>query len=99
MKKSELENFETIWEKSLQEPNLIQADVKKREIDLSLTTILDRFMALAEKSFKQNKIKKMDYDELINQTNGFKKILAKINDKAIISNEMTECIKQKTLKF
>ena len=99
MKKSELENFETIWEKSLQEPNLIQADVKKREIDLSLTTILDRFMVLAEKSFKQNKIKKMDYDELINQTNGFKKILAKINDKAIISNEMTECIKQKTLKF
>jgi len=99
MKTSGSDNFETIWEKSLKEPNLIEADVKKREIDLSLITILDRFMVLAEKSFQQNKIKKVDYDELINQTSGFKKILTKINDKAIINDQMTESIKQKKLKF
>lgn len=76
--------FDAQWEKSLQEPAVRKATVKKVENTISVADVLDSFQELADKALKQRKVKKPDYDELSGQLARLRKLVARIGEKTLL---------------
>jgi hypothetical protein len=98
MENTNLDNFEIKWEQALKQPPVKQVDVQKIEADISVSTILDRFLLIAERSLKQGKIEKADYDDLVVHTSNLKKVLTKIKEKDLVNEEMAKRAKLRELK-
>ncbi|MBD3185143.1 hypothetical protein GF312_22880 [Candidatus Poribacteria bacterium] len=94
MKNNTSEQFDALWEKSLKEPPLREVDVKKIEVDLSLSAVMDRFVLSAEKYLDRGEIEKEDYNDFVTQAENMKKVLTKINEKDLVSKEIEEKAKK-----
>jgi|HubBroStandDraft_4_1064222.scaffolds.fasta_scaffold2103640_1 hypothetical protein len=85
------EEFEVIWQNSRKAPVVHQAtQVKKVQIDLSLSGILDRYMVMADRFLAQGKIQKSDHDALVASVAGLKAILHRMNEKDLVTREVTD---------
>lgn len=79
------EEFEAIWQNSRKAPVVRQAQIKKVQIDLSLSGILDRYMVMADRFLAQGKIQKSDHDALATSVAGLKAILQRMNEKDLVT--------------
>ncbi len=89
------EQFKAVWQHGEKEPHIKKIEVKKIKVDISLSSILDRFIKCAEKSMEKGEIDRSDYEELIDLTDKLKNILSKIDDKKLITKEIEEKIRKK----
>lgn len=94
MEKLTLEQFDAIWEQNTTEEPLVEVEVRKLDVDLSLSTMLERFLSSAERYLEQGKIKKDDYDELVAVAGSMQKILTKMKEKDLIAEEIKEKAKK-----
>lgn len=89
------EDFEIAWQKSAGEPPAREISVKKIEVDLSMDALLDKFLLLSDKYLKQGKIKKGDHDEIFQQVGSLKHVLARIDERKLMADQITAIGKQK----
>jgi len=85
MELASIQQFKQKWELGEKDPVVTKIERKPRELDFSLSTVLNRFIPYAEKALERGKIEKADYDELISLVAKLKKVLDKIKDKDIIA--------------
>ena len=83
------QQFDALWESAKSGPVFRQADVKPIQADLSLSGILDQYMAMAARYRDQGTISHLDYDELAAGVTALKVILARIKDKDLVAQEMS----------
>jgi hypothetical protein len=94
-----LTEFEALWEKVKNEPQVLKAETTVIQADLSLTGILNQYMAMVAKQRDQGKINQQDYNDLDGAVTALKAILVRINDSELVAEAMAQnapALKQKT---
>jgi len=72
--------FERLWEQAIREPEVKECkEVTKVDFDLSLDTLLKRYMEFAEKGVAENRFSHTIYSKLKEQTESYRKTLADID--------------------
>ena len=84
------QQFEALWQQSQHQFVMQPAAVQPIQLDLSLSQMLDRFMAMADRFLAQKKIKQADYDELVEAVARLRPILLRINEQDLLSREMSQ---------
>lgn len=84
------QQFAALWESVKNGPVYTQADVKPIQADLSLSGLLDQYVTMATQSHNQGKISQQDYTDLTAGVNALKAILARINDKQLVADWVSQ---------
>jgi hypothetical protein len=79
------EEFEKLWESAKVQPVVRRPQAAAIKADLSLTGILNRYMAMAANHREWGKISQQDYNDLDSAVNALKSVLARINDSALVA--------------
>jgi len=82
--------FESLWEGVKNRPLVRAAQPPPVAADLSLTGILNHYMAMAGKHREQGKISSQDYDALHAAVESLKAVLARIHDGALVAEAAAE---------
>lgn len=88
MAKLSPDEFEALWQSCQQAPVVHQATTAPVQLDLSLSGMLDQYLAMASRFLAQGKINPADHGALIVAVADLKLILNRINDKGLIKEEM-----------
>lgn len=79
-------DFEALWNGVKERPLVRVAQPAAIQADLSLTGILNQYMAMAATQQSQGKISAQDYSDLTTAVNALKAVLARINDSALVAD-------------
>ncbi len=79
-------DFEALWESIKERPLVRSGPAVPIQADLSLTGILNRYMAIAANHREWGKISQLDYNDLSSAVNALKTVLARINDSALVAD-------------
>jgi hypothetical protein len=82
--------FEALWENAKSQPGFRKADTKPIQVDLSLSGILNQYMAMAARHRDKGRISQIDYDELAVAVTALKVILVRINDSDLVAEAMSQ---------
>ncbi len=83
MEESTTQDFETLWEQSIRFPEHKEVSVEKIKVDLSITDLMDRYLAFSEKAVAQGQMKKSVFEKLSAQTDAYKEALSQIDPEVI----------------
>jgi hypothetical protein len=78
------EEFEALW-RDAQKESAVREVVKPIQLDVTLSGVLDRYMTIADEFLAQNKISKIDHDELIAAVSALKAIPTRINERELVA--------------
>lgn len=78
--------FETLWQNVKNAPLVRRAEPAPIHADLSLSGILDHYMAMARLQREWGKVSSQDYIALEYAVNALKGILVKINDSELVAD-------------
>jgi hypothetical protein len=87
------QEFEALWQEALKGPVVREAAVKPIQVDMSLSTILDHYAAMADGFLAQGKISKVNHDALIAAIVALKAVLAHINEKDLVAEHIANTAK------
>ncbi|MCB8978734.1 MAG: hypothetical protein H6657_15035 [Ardenticatenaceae bacterium] len=87
--------FEKKWREGLEESSIIVEEFDGVKHELSLEAMLDYYVRLIEKQVGLGRVTKVDYGDLVSRINSLKEILAKINDKDVITNDVRKRVKHR----
>jgi len=79
-------DFETLWENVKERPMVRRALAAPIQADLSLTGILNQYMAMAATHRDQGKISPQDYADLNTAVDALKAVLVRINDSGLVAD-------------
>jgi hypothetical protein len=86
--------FEALWAGVKERPQVRTAKVAQTapaiQADLSLTGILNQYMAMAANYNQQGKISAQDYADLNTAVDALKTVLARINDSALVAQAVAQ---------
>lgn len=82
--------FEALWEGVKNQPRVRTAQAAPIQADLSLTGILNHYMAMAAQHRDQGKISQQDYADLNTAAEALKAVLARVNDSALVADAVTQ---------
>jgi hypothetical protein len=82
--------FEALWESAKSQPVFRKADTKPIQADLSLSGILNQYMAMAARQRDKGRISQIDYDALAIAVAALKEILVRINDGDLVAEAISE---------
>ncbi len=88
MAKLNSEEFEALWQSCQKAPVVHQATTTPIQLDLSLSGMLDQYLAMATRFLGQGKINAADHGALMAAVAELKLILNRINDQALVKEEM-----------
>jgi hypothetical protein len=77
-------DFNAKWEKSQQEPTAKMAAVKKVDLPISASDILDGLQRLADNALGQGTLKKSDHDELVSHLGNLRTTLQRIGEPVLL---------------
>jgi hypothetical protein len=80
--------FETLWQNVKTQPVAPRAEAKPIQADLTLTGILNHYMAMAALQREWGKLTQQDYNDLESAANALKTVLARIKDSELVSEAM-----------
>jgi hypothetical protein len=80
------EDFEALWNGVKERPLVRAAQPTPIQADLSLTGILNHYMAMAATHQSQGKISAQDYADLSAAVDALKAVLVRINDSALVAD-------------
>jgi hypothetical protein len=78
--------FEALWQNVKNLPMVRHAQPAPIQADLSLTGILDHYMAMAAKQREWGKLNQYDYNDLETAVNALKKVLARVKDSELVAD-------------
>jgi hypothetical protein len=87
------EEFEALWQKAQNAPAAQVAPTRTIELDVSLSTMLDRYAKMADSSLSQQKISKIQHDALVAAIAALKAALAAINEKDLLAQHLADSAK------
>jgi hypothetical protein len=94
-----LADFELMWEKVKDGPLFLKAETAAIRADLSLTGILNQYMAMAANQRDQGNISQEDFNELNAAVTALKAILVRIKDSELVAQAVARnaaALEQKT---
>jgi predicted oxidoreductase len=77
--------FETLWQNLKSRPVIRRAEATPIQADLSLTGILNHYMAMASQQREWGKLTQPDYNDLDAAVNALKAVLVRIDDRALVA--------------
>ncbi len=93
-------DFEALWNESQQGTKEKKISVQNKiEVDLTLGSILDRYIAFASKADKENKVRHSVFENLVKEAEKFKKGLAAVDDDSVLDKLSTELMQRISRRF
>jgi hypothetical protein len=81
--------FEAMWAKSQKEPQTKVVAVKKVDLEVTVNDVLDGIQGVADNALRQNALKKQDHADLVGHLGDLKKVLTKVDPKALLKAATT----------
>jgi hypothetical protein len=78
--------FETLWQKAQTQPRFRKVETPLIQADLSLTGILNHYMAMVSRQREWGKISQQDFNDLTSAIDTLKSVLARINDRTLVTD-------------
>jgi hypothetical protein len=78
--------FETLWQNSKSQPRFRKVDMPLIQADLSLTGILNQYMAMVARQREWGKVSQQDFNDLSTAVDTLKAVLVRINDRALVTD-------------
>jgi hypothetical protein len=87
------EQFEALWQDAQKGPAVRTATVQPIQMDMSLSAALDRYGTIADGFLAQGKISRTDHDALMAAITALKAVLATINEKELVAQQIADSAK------
>ena len=81
--------FEALWANAQQQPATTTIAPVPTTADLSLSGVLDKYLALVSKSVASGTVAQADYNDLATAVASVKPVLVRINDSALVTQAMS----------
>jgi hypothetical protein len=82
--------FETLWQNAKTQPRFRKAELPIIEADLSLTGILNQYMAMVSRQREWGKLSQTDFNDLSAAIDALKAVLARIDDRALVAEAVSQ---------
>lgn len=83
MKNDAQVSFEKRWQAAIRAPEVIVAKVQKREFDISIETIVERYSVMLDAAVAEHVLDKLVHDEVVQSLVQLKQTVKKIDPKKI----------------
>lgn len=83
MKADDKANFEKRWQAAIRSPDVVIAKVQKREINLSMETIIDRYTMMLDAAVAEHTLEKPLRDEVVASLGAVKQRVKSLDPKKI----------------
>jgi hypothetical protein len=77
--------FETLWQNAKSQPRFRKVEMPLIQTDLSLTGILNQYVAMVSRQREWGKLSQQDFNDLTTAVDGLKSVLARINDRGLVA--------------
>jgi hypothetical protein len=78
--------FESLWQNASNQPRFRKVDTPLIQADLSLTGILNQYMAMVSRQREWGKLSQQDFNDLTAAIDTLKSVLTRINDRALVAD-------------
>jgi hypothetical protein len=82
--------FETLWQNAKTQPRFRKVEMPLIQADLSLTGILNQYMAMVGRQREWGKLSQTDFNDLTAAIDALKAVLARINDHALVADAVSQ---------
>jgi len=82
--------FETLWQNAKTQPRFRKVEMPIIEADLSLTGILNQYMAMVARQREWGKLSQTDFNDLTAAIDALKAVLTRINDRALVTEAVSQ---------
>lgn len=83
MKADDKANFEKRWQAAIRSPEVVIAKVQKREVNLSMETLIDRYTLALDAAVAEHALEKPLRDELVTSLSAVKQRISHLDPKKI----------------
>ncbi len=78
--------FEALWQSAQAQPRFRKVETPPIQADLSLTGILNQYMAMVARQREWGKVSQQDFNDLTTAIDTLKSVLTRINDRALVAD-------------
>jgi hypothetical protein len=78
--------FEALWQSARNQPRFRKVETPLVQADLSLTGILNQYMAMVARQREWGKVSQQDFNDLSSAVDALKAVLARVNDRGLVSD-------------
>jgi hypothetical protein len=78
--------FETLWQNAQTQPRFRKVETPLIQADLSLTGILNQYMAMVARQREWGKVSQQDFNDLTTAVDTLKSVLTRVNDRALVAD-------------
>lgn len=83
MKADDKASFEKRWQAAIRSPDVVVAKVQKREVDLSMETLIDRYTMMLDAAVAEHALEKPLRDEVVTSLSAVKQRIKSLDPKKI----------------
>jgi hypothetical protein len=78
--------FESLWQNAQAQPRFRKVETPLIQADLSLTGILNQYMAMVARQREWGKLSQQDFNDLTSAIDALKAVLTRINDRGLVAD-------------
>jgi hypothetical protein len=78
--------FEALWQNAQAQPRFRKVETPLIQADLSLTGILNQYMAMVSRQREWGKLSQQDFNDLTSAIDALKAVLTRINDRGLVAD-------------
>jgi hypothetical protein len=82
--------FETLWQNAKAQPRFRKVETPAIQADLSLTGILNQYMAMVSRQREWGKLSQQDFNDLSAAIDSLKSVLSRINDRGLVADSFAQ---------
>jgi hypothetical protein len=82
--------FESLWQNAKTQPRFRKVEMPMIEADLSLTGILNQYLAMVARQREWGKLSQTDFNDLTAAIDTLKAVLTRINDRALVAEAVSQ---------
>jgi hypothetical protein len=79
-------DFESLWQSAKSQPRFRKVETPAAPADLSLTGILNQYMAMVSRQREWGKVSQQDFNDLTAAVDTLKSVLVRINDRGLVAD-------------
>lgn len=83
-------DFESLWQTAKNQPRFRKVETPLIQADLSLTGILNQYMAMVSRQREWGKLSQQDFNDLTAAVDTLKSVLTRINDRGLVADAATQ---------
>ncbi len=78
--------FEALWENAKNQPHFRKVETPVIHADLSLTGILNQYVAMVARQREWGKVSQQDFNDLTSAVDTLKSVLTRVNDRGLVAD-------------